>query len=78
MWVWVSVCLFVSIEIQTAGQIRTKFGTDVVLEGEGSWVFFDLVPTPGDRVRKQGAGCLWRLNGAFWQKLYKTKVAGHS
>ena len=32
MSVCVSVCLF-SIEIQTAGRIGTKFGTEVVLEG---------------------------------------------
>ena len=31
------MCLF-SIEIQTPGSIRMKFGTEVVLEGgEGSW-----------------------------------------
>ena len=33
-----SVCVF-SIEIQTAGQIAMKFGTEVVLEG-GKVVFF--------------------------------------
>ena len=32
MWVCLSVCLF-SIEIQTAGQIGTKFGTEAVLKG---------------------------------------------
>ena len=45
------VCLFVclfSIEIQTAGQIGTKFGTEVVLEGGRFWggAGFDLVPPP--------------------------------
>ena len=57
----VYVCLF-SIEIQIAGWIRMKFGTDVVLEGG------EVRPnTPHPR----GTGC------AFWQELYKTKVAGH-
>ena len=40
------MCLF-SIEIQTAGRIRIKFGTEVVLEGgkfPGGGV--DLVPPP--------------------------------
>ena len=36
-------CLF-SLEIQTAGWISTKFGTKVVLEGEGSWLGFKPVP----------------------------------
>ena len=31
------VCLF-SIEIQTAGRIGTKFGTEVVLEGGGRFL----------------------------------------
>ena len=35
--VCVSVCLF-SIEIQTAGRIGTKFGTEVVLEGGGRFL----------------------------------------
>ena len=65
------VCLF-SIEIQTAGRIGMKFGTDVVLEGGVSTRY----PHPGYRVRKGGVGCLWSLNRAFWRKLYKTKVAG--
>ena len=68
-----SVCLF-SIEIQTAGQIAMKFGTDVFLEGRK--VLGGGHPnTPGYRVCKGGQGCLWSLNCEFWQKLYKTKVA---
>ena len=35
--VTVCVCLF-SIEIQTAGRIGTKFGTEVVLEGGGRFL----------------------------------------
>ena len=68
--VTVCVCLF-SIEIQTAGRIGTKFGTEVVLEGGRFLGGFDPVPPPpGYGVRKGGAGCLWSLNRAFWQKLY--------
>ena len=37
--VWVSGCLF-SIQIQTAGQIGMKFGTEVVLEGGKGFFFF--------------------------------------
>ena len=54
-----SVCVF-SIEIQTAGQIAMKFGTEVVLEG-GKVVFFwgggrPGTPTPvrlGKNFKKQ-------------------------
>ena len=45
------VCLF-SIEIQMAGQIGTKFGTEVVLEGGRFLGFFDPVPHP------PGTGCV--------------------
>ena len=82
MSVCVCVCVF-SIEIQTAGRIRTKFGTEVVLKGGkvlggvSTRYPHPPPPTPGYGVRKGGAGCLWSLNRAFWQKLYKTKVAGH-
>ena len=57
-----------SIEIQTAVWIWMKFGTEVVLEGEGSWGSFN--PPPGSVVHKGGLGCLWSLSHAFWQKLY--------
>ena len=72
------VCLF-SIEIQTAGRIGTKFGTEVVLEeGKGLGGVSARYPhPPGYGVHKGGAGCLWSLNRAFWRKLYKTKVGGH-
>ena len=57
------VCLF-SIEIQTAGRIGTKFGTEVVLEGGkvlgGFWPVPPL-PTP------PGMGCIkgvWGASGA--------------
>ena len=75
MSVCVWVCLF-SIEIQMAGQIRMKFGTEVVLEGGkvlgGGGGFDPAPPPPWYGVRKGGAGCLWSLNRAFWRKLYKT------
>ena len=45
--VGVFVCLF-SIEIQTTGRIRMKFGMEVVLKGGKVLGFFDPVsPTPG-------------------------------
>ena len=47
MFVCVFVCLF-SIKIQTAGRIGMKFGTEVVLKGEGSWGF-----------PKSGSGRTW-------------------
>ena len=48
------------------------------LGGEGSWGCFNPVPpTPGYGVCKGGTGCLWSHSSEFWQKLYKTKVAGH-
>ena len=53
MCLCLSVCLF-SIEIQTAGRIGMKFGTEVVLEGGR----FNLVPpTPG-------TGCIKGVCGA--------------
>ena len=75
--VCVCVCLF-SIEIQTAGRIGTKFGTQVVLEGgkDLGGVSTRYPHPPGYGVCKGGVGCLWSLSHAFWQKLYKTKVAG--
>ena len=64
--VCLSVCVF-SIEIQTAGRIGMKFGTEVVLKG-GKVLGggFDPVLTPGYGVHKGGVGCLWSLNRAFW------------
>ena len=65
-----------SREIQ---RIRMKFGTEVVLERGrilGGGGFQPNTPTPGCGVRKGGPRCLWNLSCAFWQKLYKTKVAG--
>ena len=48
-----------SIEIQTAGQIETKFGTEVVLEGgkvlEG---FLTQYPPPGYRVPLEPQPCV--------------------
>ena len=42
------------------------------------WVFWPCTPSPlRYRVCKGDPGCLWSLNCAFWQKLQKTKVAGH-
>ena len=60
--VCVCVCVF-SIEIQTAGRIGMKFGTEVVLEGGKVSTRY---PPPGYGVHKGGAGCLWSLNRAFW------------
>ena len=50
---------------------------EVVLEGGrflggGSTCY----PPPGYGVHKGGPECLWSLNRAFWQKLYKTKLQG--
>ena len=63
------MCVF-SIEIQMAVWIRTKFGTEVVLEGGrflgGGVLAGTPPPTPGYRVHKGGMGCLWSLNHAFW------------
>ena len=62
------VCLF-SIEIQTAGWIGTKFGTEVVLEGGkvlGGVSTQYPHPHPRYEVHKGGVGCLWSLNCAFW------------
>ena len=73
--VCLSLCVF-SIEIQTAGWIGTKFGTEVVLEG-GRFLGGFRPGTPTPRVKCAYRGCLWSLNRAFWRKLYKTKVAGH-
>ena len=53
------VCLF-SIEIQTAGWIWTKFGTEVVLEGGrflGGGGGQHDTPTPGYEVHKGGMVC---------------------
>ena len=74
------MCMF-SIEIQTAGQIRMKFGTEGVFAcvkvwgGGGGLTWYP--PPPGYRVHKGGMGGLWSLNCAFWRKLYRTKIAGH-
>ena len=64
MCVCVSVCLSVSIEIQTAGRIRMKFGMEVVLKGEGSW---------GYGVRKGGTEV---QEPQPFVLAFKTKVAG--
>ena len=57
-----------SIEIQTAGWIGTKFGTEVVLEGGKvlGGVLTRYPHPPGYGVHKGGPGCLWSLNRAFW------------
>ena len=60
------VCLF-SIEIQTAGWIRMKFGMEVVLKGKT--VLGEVstqYPPPRYRVHKGGPGCLWSLSHSFW------------
>ena len=73
----VSVCLF-SIEIQTAGRIGTKFGTEVVLKG-GKVLrgFRPGTPTP------LGTGCVkgvWGASGAstvhFGENFIKQKLQG--
>ena len=72
-----SVCVF-SIEIQTAGQIGTKFGTEVVLEG-GKVLggFRPGTPTP------PGTGCVKGVRGAsgastvcFGKNFIKQKLQG--
>ena len=59
MCVGVCVCLF-SIEIETAGQIGTKFGTEVVLKGGTVLGGGGLTryPTP------LGTGCIKGVQGA--------------
>ena len=69
-----SVCLF-SIEIQTAGWIWTKFGTEVVLEGGrflGGGVNM-LPPTPGYEVHKGGTVCSVASAIRFGKNLMKQK-----
>ena len=70
------MCLF-SIEIQTAGRIGTKFGTEVVLEGGRFLGFFDPVPHP------PGTGCVKGVRGAsgastvrFGKNFIKQKLQG--
>ena len=71
------MCLF-SIEIQTAGRIGTKFGTEVVLEG-GTVLggVSTRYPTP------PGTGCIngvWGASGAstvcFGENFIKQKLQG--
>ena len=69
------VCLF-SIEIQTAAWIGMKFGTEVVLEGEGSWGVSAQYPT-------QDTGCVKGVQGAsgasgvhFGKNFIKQKLQG--
>ena len=78
MCVCVCVCLF-SIEIQTAGRIGMKFGTEVVLEGGKVLGVggFDPVPHP------PGTGCIkgvWGASGAstvrFGENFIKQKLQG--
>ena len=45
LYVGVSVCLF-SIEIQMAGRIGMKFGTEVVPKGGLFWGGVDPIPPP--------------------------------
>ena len=72
-----SVCVF-SIEIQTAGRIGTKFGTEVVLEGgKVLGVFLTRYPhPPGYGVRKG----VWGASGAstvrFGKNFIKQKLQG--
>ena len=67
MWLCVCVCLF-SIEIQTAGQIGMKFGTEVVLK--------DLVGV-GYSIGPQIQ--IWKDLGldSFSRGVYKIKVVVH-
>ena len=56
--------------------IRTKFGTEVVLEGgEGSWGFFDPVPPPPGYGVHKG---VWGASGAstvhFGENFIKQKL----
>ena len=59
-----------SIQIQTAGQIWMKFGTEVVLKGTKGFFWVggvDPVPPPsGYRVCEGDLGCPWSLSHAFW------------
>ena len=78
MSVCLSVCLF-SIEIQTAGRIGTKFGTEVVLEGGKvlGGVSTRYPPPP------PGTGCVKGVRGAsgastvrFGKNFIKQKLQG--
>ena len=65
-------------EIQIAGQIGMKFGTEVVIEGRKVLGGVDPVPPPHEfRVHIVGTGCSWSLSHTFWSKLIKTKYAGY-
>ena len=73
MSVCVSVCLF-SLEIQMAGRIRTKFGTEVVLEGGKVSTRYPHPP---------GTGCIKGERGAsgastvfFGENFIKQKLQG--
>ena len=74
----VFVCLF-SIEIQMAGPIGTKFGTEVILEGgKVLWGFRPGTPTP-----TLGMGCVKGVRGAsgastvcFGENFIKQKLQG--
>ena len=77
MSVCVFVCLF-SIEIQMAGRIGTKFGTEVVLEG---WKVLGVVSTRYPHL--PGMGCVkgeWGASGAstvhFGENFIKQKLQG--
>ena len=65
MYGWV-----LSIEIQTAGWIAMKFGTEVVLKYRKvlGWVLTWYPRPPGYGVHKGDAGCLWSLSRAFPQR----------
>ena len=74
--VCVCVCLL-SIEIQTAGWIAMKFAMEVVLEGRKVRGGSTLYPRLHRYwTLKGGAGCLWSLSCAFWQKLGHPQFSG--
>ena len=66
-----------SIEIQTADRYWWNLASRWSLRVRRFLGGFNTVPPhPQVQGAKGGTGCLWSLSRAFWQKLYKTKVAG--
>ena len=70
-------CVY-SIEIQTAGQIRMKFGTEVFLKSGKvlGWVLTWYLPPPSYRVRKGGQGASGVSTVHFGENFIEHKLQG--